>query len=64
MVMKSGAPLLSLLNLYIIMAIERSSGMSRALKCLVDQKNGDSLLQPTCYKGEASVKGITRWRVG
>ena len=49
------------------MAIERSSGISRALDCLgvkkkKRKKNGGSP-SPTCYKSESSVKGITWWRV-
>ena len=51
------------------MAIERSSGISRALDCLgvkkkkKRKKNGSSPHQPTCYKSESSVKGSTWWRV-
>ena len=49
------------------MAIERSSRISRALDCLgvkkKRKKNGGSPHQPTCYKSESSVKGITSWRV-
>ena len=49
------------------MEFERSSGikLSRALDCQGNKTkmNGNSPHQPTCCKSEASVKGITWWRV-